>query len=618
MTEIVFTDTETLSHDWLAGFKYADSGKYEHFHNDRNGLIEFLNKHRNDLFVGMNIRGYDQFIFHAIYSGLSPKSVSDNIINNGIKGYRMFQNVLKAPINFYDVMPTPRRSLKNMEAHSGLSIEETPIDFKIQRKLNKEELELFKYYNIADIDATEMIFNETQSDYEAQLGLINEFKLPLSAMGKTKVQLSATILGAKRNEIERRDEFDIELPSNLSIGKYGHIADWFLSDKSKPTWNYSKHKYEFPKYEVVIGKVKHRFAWGGLHCIDAPYFWNMPINDYLHQLTGNGYVSPFVMNMDVASYYPELAIVYELLSRNVGDYGKSLYRKIRDDRLMYKAQGNPLANPLKIVLNGTYGASISKESILYDAHQGRSICVYGQLFLLDLIEKVEELSELVNTNTDGIAIKPNSFEEVDAIKSVTEEWTKRTKMTLEYENLRTVYQKDVNNYIWVKDNGKVKLKGFYASPELLKCDQKIISEGVKNAVLYNKSAEETVNECNDLRLFQKVIDTGKYDFFMDLTTGQRFSNKVLRVFATNEVNHSIIRKGRHYQKTVEKVSYVPPKARVENGNIQGVPIPSWLDKQYYINAINENIEKLKAPKYQKTFTDFSSDKIKDVVNSLNR
>lgn len=54
---------------------------------------------------------------------------------------------------------------------------------------------------------------------------------------------------------------------------------------------------------------------------------------------------------------------------------------------------------------------------LYDPRQGMSICVNGQLLLLDLIEKVElefkEEAEFIQGNTDGVMFKFNSKEAVN-------------------------------------------------------------------------------------------------------------------------------------------------------------------------------------------------------------
>ena len=74
---------------------------------------------------------------------------------------------------------------------------------------------------------------------------------------------------------------------------------------------------------------------------------------------------------------------------------------------------------------------------LYDPLQANRVCVYGQLLLLDLIEKLEPHCELIQSNTDGILIKmpdgqdPNKWYEL--IDDIAYEWEKRTGLVLEFD-----------------------------------------------------------------------------------------------------------------------------------------------------------------------------------------
>lgn len=108
-------------------------------------------------------------------------------------------------------------------------------------------------------------------------------------------------------------------------------------------------------------------------------------------------------------------IEYNLLSRNVKDPSK--YSQIRDTRIQFKKDNNPIEKSLKLVLNSAYGACMDINNELYDPRQGMSICVNGQLLLLDLIEKVElefkEEAEFIQGNTDGVMFKFNSKEAVN-------------------------------------------------------------------------------------------------------------------------------------------------------------------------------------------------------------
>jgi DNA polymerase elongation subunit (family B) len=119
--------------------------------------------------------------------------------------------------------------------------------------------------------------------------------------------------------------------------------------------------------------------------------------------------------MDVRSYYPSMMIEYNFLSRNV--YNPEKFKQIYFDRIEFKTIGDARQLPYKIVLNGTYGAMKDKYNALYDPRQANSVCVTGQLLLLDLIEKLEDYCMIVQSNTDGVLVKLDSEADYDKIVS---------------------------------------------------------------------------------------------------------------------------------------------------------------------------------------------------------
>ena len=184
--------------------------------------------------------------------------------------------------------------------------------------------------------------------------------------------------------------------------------------------------------ETLIAGVLHQFGWGGVHGALEKYY-------------GEGYF----LNMDVASLYPSLMIRYNLHSRNIPD--PSRYSEIYHTRLKYKKEGNPLQLPLKLVLNSTYGVMKDPNNALYDPLQANRVCVYGQLLLVDLMERLEPYCQIIQSNTDGVLVKlpDGSDEAFEKIDDVCFEWEQRTGLNLEFDEYRRVFQKDVNNYIVV-------------------------------------------------------------------------------------------------------------------------------------------------------------------------
>ena len=111
------------------------------------------------------------------------------------------------------------------------------------------------------------------------------------------------------------------------------------------------------------------------------------------------------------------------------------------------------------MLNGRNGVAYND---LYDPLMGRSVCITGQLLLLELSEHlVQECPTLkiIQLNTDGIMV---SFDNSDEAKwqEITQEWQDRTGFELEEDFIQKIVQKDVNNYVEVPvGGGKPKVKG---------------------------------------------------------------------------------------------------------------------------------------------------------------
>lgn len=139
-----------------------------------------------------------------------------------------------------------------------------------------------------------------------------------------------------------------------------------------------------------------------------------------------------------------------------------------EERVQAKKAGDKVtANALKLVLNTTYGTMLNgKDGVafndLYDPLMGRSVCITGQLLLLELsMHLVSECPTLkiIQLNTDGIMV---SFDNSDEAKwqEITQEWQDRTGFELEEDFIQKIVQRDVNNYVEVPvGDGKPKVKG---------------------------------------------------------------------------------------------------------------------------------------------------------------
>lgn len=576
---IPFYDFEVFKYDWLVVAIDPFNQSETIIVNDKAKLENYYSKNQDTVWVGFNSRIYDQYILKGILAGFNPKEISDFIIIQDKPGWAFSSLLRQFPLNNYDVMTGIDRGLKVFEGFMGNDIRETSVPFDIDRKLTAEEIaETIKYCR-HDVEQTIEVFLKRISDFEAQIGLLKMFNLPLSSISKTKVQLSAEILEASPKSYD--DEFSISFPDTMRIQKYKAVVDWYKDPENLCYMKWITGKNGKPvlkktQLEINVAGVPHVFGWGGVHGAREKYF-------------GEGYF----INMDVASLYPSLMIRYNLLSRSCNPVK---FKDIVDTRLKYKHEKNPLQAPLKIVINGTYGASKDKNNPLYDPRQANNVCVYGQLLLLDLIEHLEPYAEIIQSNTDGILIKmPDGQNEDDfynLVDDIAHEWEERTGLVLEFDEYRKVFQKDVNNYVIVDSEGHYKSKGAYVKKlSELDYDLPIVNKALINFMVKGVPVERTITDCNDLKEFQQVKKiSGKYDY---IKHGERIlSEKTIRCFAGHKAEMLCggLFKKHSQTKRLAKMEGTPEHCFLVNGNINGQTCPPWLDKKWYIDVAKKRLK----------------------------
>lgn len=166
-----------------------------------------------------------------------------------------------------------------------------------------------------------------------------------------------------------------------------------------------------------------------------------------------------IIDIDVSSYYPNLAIANQFYPAHLGAAFCSIYKTLYEQRKMHK-KGTTENAMLKLALNGVYGDSNNPFSVFYDPLFTMRITLNGQLLLCLLAEQLMKVPgiELLQINTDGLSVrKPRGL----GIKSICEWWEKATGMTLEHVRYKRMAIRDVNNYLAEYEGGKTKRKGAY-------------------------------------------------------------------------------------------------------------------------------------------------------------
>ena len=167
-----------------------------------------------------------------------------------------------------------------------------------------------------------------------------------------------------------------------------------------------------------------------------------------------------LIDVDVASYYPNLAIANRWFPLHLGEQFCDIYQTVYDMRREY-AKGTAENAMLKLALNGVYGDSNNVYSPFYDPQYTMSITINGQLYLAMLAEWLMDFGcEMVQINTDGLTLLVDKREREQFDRRCAE-WETHTGLTLEHAYYSAMHIRDVNNYIAVTTEGKRKRKGAY-------------------------------------------------------------------------------------------------------------------------------------------------------------
>ena len=558
-----FYDFEVFKHDWMVVVINPVTHDERVIINDADALTALYEGHKREIWVGYNNLHYDQFIFKGILCGFDPKAINDFIIAEGHKGWQYSSLLRKVYMVNYDVFhPRTDRGLKTHEAYLGNDICETTVPFDIDRKLTEAEIAETVKYCRHDVEQTIEVFMQRKSEFDARMDLLKMFDLPLVYLGKTDAQLTAIILGAERPACPRDDEFDIVPLPCLDLGPYDFIRLWYLDPANQ---DYSA------TLDFDIAGCPHKCAWGGLHGAIAQY-------------AGEGYF----INVDVESYYPAEMIAHELLSRNVRDPSK--FKGIRDHRIELKHAKDPRQKALKLVINGTFGASKDKFNALYDPRQANMVCVNGQLMLIDLMHKLvrDAHAEIIQSNTDGVLIRmpdkfpggPDAFYEL--VDDVAYEWEHRTGMDLEFDEFTRVFQKDVNNYVLVAADGSMKTKGAYVKKlGPLDYDLAVVNKALVEYMVHGVPVEDTIMSDDDLIDYQRVVKvSGKYKY--GVHGHERLTDRCFRVFASTRESDGMIGRVKAGKAKPEKFGNTSEHSFIDNGDVHGKKCPPYLDKSWYI------------------------------------
>lgn len=616
-----FYDFEVFKNDWMVVIINPLELKMHIIVNSPIALKQYYNSHKDQMWSGYNSRQYDVIIMKSILLGMNPKEVNDKLIVDGLKSFQISPEFKTIQFYDYDNIPNgPPIALKTLEGFLGSDIQETSVPFDLPRTLTDSEIKETIKYCVHDVEQTIEVFRNGGKDkYFAHMGLIDMFKLPLDRINKTSAQMVAEILKCKKGDVSKLDaeQWNISLPHGLEVKRYKHIIDWFFKEEN--------HDLNASCQFEVFG-IHHTFGWGGAHgCKSEEDIKKDNDPNYIkhyaekEKSVPTKYEGGNIWHVDVNSYYPS-ELVYTLVgdtNSTIGEtaFGKEsakIYKEIYEKRLALKKSGDKKEQKiLKVVLNGTYGILRDINSNAYCPRCATLISAYGQMYLIDLLEHLEDSGccELVNTNTDGLIIKCKSKEDVEIMNTVCKDWERRSLMSLAKDEIDWIISKDVNNYAFKFSNGKYERKGGYVKElSALDNDLPIVNEAIFEYICHKTDPKEYIENCDDLIKFQKIFRLGttyKYCWY----NGKILENKTHRVFASKDKSMSTLMKCKYDPGTiietvgsngkVNKRCYEPEKfpncsehVFVVDSEVKNLKCSDfkYLDKDWYIDLVYKRLE----------------------------
>lgn len=374
------------------------------------------------------------------------------------------------------------------------------------KPLPLEDFDSMIDYNINDIESTSELLNRCKKDVDLRIAIEDEYGVRV--LSKDGVNIGMKILTQKYLEKAGLTWWDIkDLRSPMSVIplkdvilpfiKYDSpILQRVLEDMKNQIVSPGRKGYE---NKFVFNNLRYSVGVGGIHSVNSPEII-IPRDDEM------------LIDIDVASLYPSMLIEYEFYPRHLGKEFLEVYKQIKDERIEAKHNGDKVKNEtLKLALNGLSGNLQNEHNFCYSPFAVMQIRINGQLLLLMLAEKLTQIGcRIVQANTDGlfVLLKKDAYSKVN---SICREWEQLTKLTLEEDRFKAMYQYAINDYFAITEDNKVKEKGMFITAVKLGkgLTPKIIPKAVISFFKDGIPVEDTIKNCTDIRDFLMSEKTGK-------------------------------------------------------------------------------------------------------------
>ena len=471
---IIFLDVEVFPNLFYIGYKKeGPKAKHMHLFNPSPKEIEALFKYR---IVGFNCRRYDNHMLYARMLGygseeifkLSQKIIaSKSKVNTGL--FNEAYNLSYTDIYDY---AEKKQSLKKWEIELGIHHAELGLPW--DKPVAESQWNLVAEYCDNDVDATEVVWNHTQDDFQARKMLVKLANLLCpsirSCVNDTTNQLTGRIIFRGNRSPQSQFLYTDLVTGNRSDGYVDphHFPNYIYHLGKSISINQDKMNYK-PALTAYRNALKEYSSQephpngsfilrdGYLYFNDGPDLPKCPfdLDNWVQvgEIIGEGgyvWANPGmyanVTTLDVASMHPHSAMAMKIF----GEIYTKSFQDIVDLRIAVKHEdwgaaramfggileqiiddaaekgiSKELAKALKIAINSVYGlTSAHFDNLFRDPRNVDNIVAKrGALFMHQLKYEVQKLGgEVVHIKTDSIKIAGLTEELKEFIINKGKEW----------------------------------------------------------------------------------------------------------------------------------------------------------------------------------------------------
>ena len=358
-----------------------------------------------------------------------------------------------------------------------------------------EFIAVLEWFSKQRITETKGVFSDIE---EHQLGDVAKYAALVEKRKKFKSKPSEKdiVEFKKEHPLGWIEEEELKAMEWLFDEHGNHVLEYPLDDEGNPDILKKPKKVRINKksywgcwkvaenLNVVVDGFRFDFGTGGIH-------------GSLENKIARSTKKYKLIDADVSSMYPNIAISNRVYPEHLTEKFCDIYEDVYNQRKSF-AKGTAENAMLKLALNSVYGDSNNKYSVFYDPKYTMNITINGQLSLCLLAEKLLTIEglKIIQVNTDGVtvAVPIDKEEEYNKITSL---WQTQVKLQLEFADYSKMLIRDVNNYIAVYTNGKIKRKGAYQYEDLgwhQNHSALVIPKAAEAAMLHGKDIAEFVLE----------------------------------------------------------------------------------------------------------------------------